>query len=87
METRFVIGPNANIGHPKLFMADQASAAESWSQAGVNNFVAARDRFGWPIGFMVRYPFLRFSRPGGSGLLTTSRLDDFLSAIASSEGG
>ena len=46
-------------------MADQAGAAKSWPQAGVNNFVAARDRFGWPIGFMVRYPFLRFSRPGG----------------------
>jgi len=42
----------------------------------VNNFVATRDRFGWLRWFIFRYPFLRFSRPGGSGLLTTSRYND-----------
>ena len=44
--------------------------------ATVNNFVASRDRFGWLRQFIFRYPFLRFSRPGGPGLLTFSRYND-----------
>jgi hypothetical protein len=51
-------------------MGGKAGASGTRLQTTVNNFVAARDRFGWPMGFILRYPFLRFSRPGGSGLLT-----------------
>jgi len=29
------------------------------------------------LGFHFRYRFFRFSRPSGSGLLTTSRVNDF----------
>ena len=46
----------------------------------VNNFVAAKKlaaRFGWcgPLVFTIRVSWL--ARPGGSGLLTTSRYNDF----------
>jgi len=46
----------------------------------VNNFAAASSfaaRFGWcrPAVFTIRVPW--FSRPGGPGLLTTSRRNDF----------
>jgi hypothetical protein len=44
----------------------------------VNNFAAARAArdFGWPP-FVICFIPQRFSRPGGPGLLTTSRFDDF----------
>jgi hypothetical protein len=48
-------------------------------KATVNNFVAAcaAGDFGWPWSFIRSYPFPWFSRAGGSGLLTSSRLNDF----------
>jgi hypothetical protein len=44
----------------------------------VNNFAAARAArdFGWPP-FVICFIPQRFSRPGGPGLRTTSRFDDF----------
>jgi pantoate kinase len=65
-----IIALMSNMGHPKLFRIGKASVAEFWPQPTVNNFVTVGDRFGWLIGFIFRHPFLRFSRPGGSGLLT-----------------
>jgi hypothetical protein len=53
---------------------------EGPARSAVNNFVAAvatmRD-LRWPAGFIGLYPLPRFSRAGGTGLLTTSRLNDF----------
>ena len=46
----------------------------------VNNFVAAKKTaatLGWPDTFIYGLSLHWFSRPGGSGLLTTSRLNDF----------
>jgi hypothetical protein len=45
----------------------------------VNNFVAAKfaTALGWPGAFISGYSFERFSRTGGSGLRTISRLNDF----------
>jgi len=57
-------------------MVGKASAAKFLAVATVNNFAAARGRFGWLRQFIFRYPFLRFSRPGGPGLLTFSRYND-----------
>ncbi len=73
-----MFGPNANIGYPKLFMVGKASAAELWPRLTVNNFVAAR---GEPIrvavGSHVPVSVNRFSRPGGPGLLTHGRCNDY----------
>ena len=59
-------------------MVSKASAAEPWPRLTVNNFVAAR---GEPIqmvnGLHVPVSVNRVSRPGGPGLLTTSRFNDF----------
>jgi hypothetical protein len=69
--------PN-DIGYPKLFMVGKASAAEPWPRPAVNNFVAAR---GEPIrmanGLHILVSVNWFSRPGGPGLLTISRSNDF----------
>ena len=79
-QSRFVLLPlpSGDIGHPKLFMVGKASAAERWPRLTVNNFVAAR---GAPIRMAnrVHLPLSvnRFSRPGGPGLLTYSRFNDF----------
>jgi len=45
----------------------------------MNNFVAAESALvlGWPGKFMYGYRVAWFSRPGGSGLLTNSRRDNF----------
>jgi len=67
-----------DIGYPKLFMVGKASVAEPWPRPTVNNFVAAR---GEPIrvavGSHVPVSVNRFSRPGGPGLLTHGRFNDY----------
>ena len=59
-------------------MIGKASAAEPWPRPIVNNFVAAR---GEPIGMVneLHLPVSvnRFSRPGGPGLLTLGRFNDY----------
>jgi len=82
-------GITINIGYPKLFIRDGAGPQENPAHSTVHNFVAARAAgdFRWPERVMAGYPFQWFSRAGGSGLRTTSRLNDFLSAIAASDGG
>ncbi len=61
-----------------LFMVRKASAADDWPRLTVHNFVAAR---GEPIRMAnrVHLPLSvkRFSRPGGPGLLTYSRSNDY----------
>ena len=70
---------NVIIGYPKLFTGGAVGRQESPAAPPVNNFVAAQTatRLGWPCGFICGYPVCWFSRPGGSGLLTTSRRNDF----------
>ena len=48
-------------------------------QQAVKNFAANRAVNGsdWPLGFIFGYGSFRFSRTGGPGLLTSSRLNDF----------
>lgn len=60
-------------------MAGEESAAEQSPQPAVNNFVVAKiaPSLGWPERFILGYPIHWFSRAGGSGLLTTSRFNDF----------
>jgi hypothetical protein len=60
-------------------MGGEESPAESSPQPTVNNFVAAKiaTALGWPGAFISGYSFQWFSRTGGSGLLTISRLNDF----------
>jgi len=69
---------NPDIGYPKLFMVSKASAAEPWPRRTVNNFVAAR---GEPIrmanALHLPVSVNRFSRPGGPGLLTLGRFNDY----------
>jgi hypothetical protein len=69
-----------NIGNPKLFIGGAVGRQESPTAPPVNNFVAAKKfaaRFGWcgPLVFTIRVSW--FARLGGSGLLTTSRRNDF----------
>ena len=49
------------------------------AQQAVNNFAANRAAtdIGLAFGFQFRYRFVWFSRPGGPGLLTSSRANDF----------
>ena len=77
--------PNDNIGNPKLFMGGKASGANLRPPPTVNNFVAATSAVtdsGWPL-IVISCIQLRFSRPGGPGLLTSGRYNNFPSAIAS----
>jgi len=68
-----------DIGYPKLFIGGAEGRIEALAAPTVNNFAAAKTAisFGWPMGLMFRYLFLRLSRPGGPGLLTSGRLNDF----------
>ena len=54
-------------------------ANEELAQQAVNNFAANRAAMvsDWPLGFISGIGSLWLSRPGGSGLLTSSRLNDF----------
>jgi hypothetical protein len=60
-------------------MVGEASAANPWPQPAVNNFAGAKN--GAEIGMARAFHFglilKRCSRPGGPGLLTTSRFNDF----------
>jgi hypothetical protein len=73
-----VLTPSPNIGYPKLFTVGAVGRRGFPAAPAVNNFVAAnaaRD-FGWPQ-FVICFIPQRFSRPGGLGLRTTSRTNDF----------
>jgi hypothetical protein len=67
-----------DIGYPKLFTVGRDSGLPSWSETTVNNFVAARAPT-TPIcqAMSLRVSIAPVSRPGGPGLLTYSRDNDY----------
>jgi hypothetical protein len=72
------VAQRPNIGYPKLFIGGAVGRREAPAAPAVNNFVAANPApgLGWPMRFICGYPLPWFSRPGGPGLLTTSRVND-----------
>ena len=66
-----------NIGDPKLFTGGAVGRQEDPAAPTVNNFVAGRATFRWPVGFIRSYPVCWFSRLGGPGLQRPSRVNDF----------
>jgi len=68
-----------NIGYPKLFTGGQARARFRGPPPAVNNFVDGRaprtDSHCRAMSFCVY--IAPVSRPGGPGLLTTSRINDY----------
>jgi hypothetical protein len=64
-----------DIGNPKLFIGGAAGRREAPAVPTVNNFVAATGATagtGWPL-VVISCIRLKFSRPGGPGLRTSSR--------------
>ena len=75
-----LMSPNDRYRSSEVIHGRRGRRSETPPQPTVNNFAAARvggTRFGWTLGFHFLYPLPRFFRPGGPGLLTTSRLNDF----------
>ncbi len=69
---------NADIGYPKLFMGCQRAFGKLAQQV-VNNFAANRAASvsDWPLGFISGIDSHWLSRTDGSGLLTSSRINDY----------
>jgi len=71
--------PNADIGHPKLFIGGEESVAPLSPQPPVNNFAEKliMNDLRWLRRCISGYPFARLSRLDGSGLLTLCRFNDY----------
>ncbi len=75
-----MVSSTTNIGYPKLFIGGAVGRQVAPAAPPVNNFVAAQKfaaRFGWCGLWVFTIRVSRFTRPGGSGLLTTTRPNDF----------